>query len=278
MRSLAEFVMKGRRQAIIAVLLIGAIPLIYFISPVIVSLVILRKGIQEAALVLVWALLPISAWAMYPNIVSDTPVNLLPVFMLLAVSGLAVILRSTKSWQITMLVTVIVSLSFEFYLRLQPVIMDTLLMQIRPLLEESGATGEVTRGELIALVAAVYASMSVLLLIWSRWLQALLFNPGGFKTEFQSLRIELKPALPLLLLILLAMFGLIVPGTWILYFIMPLLFSGTALVHAIVALKQLSPLWLFVFYAIFPVIVQFLVLFALIDSWYDFRKKMRTPT
>jgi len=278
MRSLAEFVMKGRRQAIIAVLLIGAIPLIYFISPVIVSLVILRKGIQEAALVLVWALLPISAWAMYPNIVSDTPVNLLPVFMLLAVSGLAVILRSTKSWQITMLVTVIVSLSFEFYLRLQPVIMDTLLMQIRPLLEESGATGEVTRGELIALVAAVYASMSVLLLIWSRWLQALLFNPGGFKTEFQSLRIELKPALPLLLLILLAMFGLIVPGTWILYFIMPLLFSGTALVHAIVALKQLSRLWLFVFYAIFPVIVQFLVLFALIDSWYDFRKKMRTPT
>ncbi len=278
MRSLAEFVMKGRRQAIIAVLLIGAIPLIYFISPVIVSLVILRKGIQEAALVLVWALLPISAWAMYPNIVSDTPVNLLPVFMLLAVSGLAVILRSTKSWQITMLVTVIVSLSFEFYLRLQPVIMDTLLMQIRPLLEESGATGEVTRGELIALVAAVYASMSVLLLIWSRWLQALLFNPGGFKTEFQSLRIELKPALPLLLLILLAMFGLIVPGTWILYFIMPLLFSGTALVHAIVALKQLSPLWLFMFYAIFPVIVQFLVLFALIDSWYDFRKKMRTPT
>ncbi len=278
MRSLAEFVMKGRRQAIIAVLLIGAIPLIYFISPVIVSLVILRKGIQEAALVLVWALLPISAWAMYPNIVSDTPVNLLPVFMLLAVSGLAVILRSTKSWQITMLVTVIVSLSFEFYLRLQPVIMDTLLMQIRPLLEESGATGEVTRGELIALVAAVYASMSVLLLIWSRWLQALLFNPGGFKTEFQSLRIELKPALPLLLLILLAMFGLIVPDTWILYFIMPLLFSGTALVHAIVALKQLSPLWLFMFYAIFPVIVQFLVLFALIDSWYDFRKKMRTPT
>ena len=278
MRSLAEFVMKGRRQAIIAVLLIGAIPLIYFISPVIVSLVILRKGIQEAALVLVWALLPISAWAMYPNIVSDTPVNLLPVFMLLAVSGLAVILRSTKSWQITMLVTVVVSLSFEFYLRLQPVIMDTLLMQIRPLLEESGATGEVTRGELIALVAAVYASMSVLLLIWSRWLQALLFNPGGFKTEFQSLRIELKPALPLLLLILLAMFGLIVPGTWILYFIMPLLFSGTALVHAIVALKQLSPLWLFMFYAIFPVIVQFLVLFALIDSWYDFRKKMRTPT
>lgn len=278
MRSLAEFVMKGRRQAIIAVLLIGAIPLIYFISPVIVSLVILRKGIQEAALVLVWALLPITAWAMYPNIVSDTPVNLLPVFMLLTVSGLAVILRSTKSWQITMLVTVIVSLSFEFYLRLQPVIMDTLLMQIRPLLEESGATGEVTRGELIALVAAVYASMSVLLLIWSRWLQALLFNPGGFKTEFQSLRIELKPALPLLLLILLAMFGLIVPDTWILYFIMPLLFSGTALVHAIVALKQLSPLWLFMFYAIFPVIVQFLVLFALIDSWYDFRKKMRTPT
>jgi hypothetical protein len=278
MRSLAEFVMKGRRQAIIAVLLIGAVPLIYFVSPVVVGLVILRKGLQEAALVLAWALLPLMAWALYPSIVWDTPSNFLPVIMLLAVSGMAVVLRSTGSWQVVMLVAVVVSLFFEFYLRVQPAVVDTLLTQINPLLEESGASEPVSRGELIAMVASVHGGMSILLLMWSRWLQSVLFNPGGFKTEFQSLRIETKAAVSLLLLIMLAGFGLVVPDAWILYFVMPLLFSGTALVHATIALKQLSPVWLFMFYAVFPVILQFLVLFALVDGWYDFRKNMRKPT
>jgi len=278
MRSLAEFVMKGRRQAIIAVLLIGAVPLIYFVSPVIVGLVILRKGSQEAALVLAWALLPFMAWALYPSIVLDAPANLLPVIMLLAVSGLAVLLRSTGSWQVVMLVAVAVNLFFEFYLRVQPAMLNALLLQINPLLEGSGASESVSRGELIALLASVHGGISVLLLMWSRRLQSMLFNPGGFKTEFQGLRIETKAVIPLMLLVLLAGFGLIVPDAWIFYFAMPLLFSGTALVHATIALKQLSPAWLFIFYAVLPVIVQFLILFALVDSWYDFRKNMRKPT
>ncbi|MBL4819927.1 MAG: hypothetical protein JKY98_02900 [Gammaproteobacteria bacterium] len=278
MRGLAEFVLKGRRQAIMAVLLIGAVPLIYFLSPVVVALVILRKGVQEAGLLLAWALLPIGAWALYPSIALDAPVNLLPVLVLLAVSALAMVLRSTGSWQSTVLVAVVVGLLFELYLRLQPDNVELLLLQINPLLQESGATQTISSGELIALVSIVHAGMSLLLLMWSRWMQAMLFNPGGFKTEFHSLRIERKAALPLLLLIVLSGMGVIIPDSWMLYFVMPPLFAGTALVHATVALKQLSPFWLFMFYMVFPVIVQFLVIFALMDSWFDFRKRMRTST
>ena len=278
MRSLAEFIMKGRRQAIIAVVLIGAIPLINFISPAVVGLVILRKGVNEAAQVLLWALLPITIWALYPVIVWDSTGNLIPVFMLLSVSGLAVVLRSTESWQITVLVAVAISLLFELYLRIETVIVDILLSEINPLLEQNGSVDALTSGQLIAVVAAVHAGMAIMLLMWSRWMQAMLFNPGGFGIEFQNLRIGSKAALALVLLILLSGSGVIFPDTWILYFVMPLLFSGTALVHATITLKQLSPIWLFLYYAVFPVIAQFLVLFALIDSWYDFRKNMRTST
>jgi hypothetical protein len=40
----------------------------------------------------------------------------------------------------------------------------------------------------------------------------------------------------------------------------------------------MSPLWLFAFYAVLPVINQLLVLLALADSWYDFRKQMRNAS
>ncbi len=62
MKGLAEFVMKGRRQAVMAAAILGLIPLIYFLNPVVVGLVMLRKGLQEAGFVLVWAILPIGAW------------------------------------------------------------------------------------------------------------------------------------------------------------------------------------------------------------------------
>ena len=54
MRGLAEFVMKGRKQAIMAVMLLGLVPLVYYLSPAIVGLIMLRKGWRDAAFVLAW--------------------------------------------------------------------------------------------------------------------------------------------------------------------------------------------------------------------------------
>lgn len=274
MRSLAEFVMKGRRQAILAVVLTGAIPPVYFISPVIVGLVVLRKGLQEAFLILIWALLALGLWTVYPSIAMEQPVNLLPFLLVLAVTGLAVALRVSQSWQVTLLVSVAVGLGFEIYLRIQPAAVDTLLGQLAPLFEQNNLE-PLVRGELIALIATIQTAMAVLLLIWARWLQAMLYNPGGFREEFHGLRIEARAALPLALLLLLSGLGVGVPEPWYGYFALPFLFAGTALVHGTIALRQLSPLWLVAFYVVIPVIAQLLVLLALFDSWYDFRKQMR---
>jgi hypothetical protein len=168
-----------------------------------------------------------------------------------------------------------VGLICELYLRIQPQIIELLLMQINPLLEASGSQQPVTAGELIALVASVHMGVVVLLLMVARWQQAVLYNPGGFRQEMHALRIEPKAAAPLVVLLILSGFGVILPETWLLYFTLPLLLAGTALVHATIAMRKMSGLWLLVFYTVYPVIVQFLVLFALVDSWYDFRKHMR---
>ena len=52
MRALAEFVMKDRRSAIIAVLLLGLVPMLNLLSPVIVGLTMLRKGWNDALAIL----------------------------------------------------------------------------------------------------------------------------------------------------------------------------------------------------------------------------------
>lgn len=275
MRSLAEFVMKGRRQAILVVVLTGAIPPVYFISPVIVGLVVLRKGLQEAFLILIWALLALGLWTVYPSIAMEQPVNLLPFLLMFAVTGLAVTLRMSQSWQLTVLMAVAVGLVFEIYLRIQPAAVDTLFAQLSQLFEQNNLNEPLSRGDLIALIATIQTAMAVLLLMWARWLQSMLYNPGGFREEFHGLRIEARAALPLALLLLLSGLGFGVPEAWYGYFALPFLFAGTALVHGTIALRQLSPLWLVAFYVVIPVISQLLVLLALFDSWYDFRKQMR---
>jgi len=53
------------------------------------------------------------------------------------------------------------------------------------------------------------------------------------------------------------------------------MFAGVALVHGLVGLRELSSMWLVVFYALMmlPIVVQLVVLAALVDSWYNFRSR-----
>jgi hypothetical protein len=275
MRGLAEFVMKGRKQAIIAVLLLGLVPLAYFLSPVVVGLVILRRGLIEATKVLVWAILPLGGWA----VVLGDPV---PLIMLLGVTGLAGLLRVSESWEFTLLGAIAVGLCVEIYLRVQPAVLDLIFLQMQPYFDANGIQGEQLdslRNVMTSFMGAVYMFLAIVLLMLSRWMQAALFNPGGFQKEFHGLRVEQKVALLLVGLMMLANFEILIPQSWMLYLILPLMFSGLALVHAVVAAKKLSSLWLAVLYAIIvlPLIVNMIVLLALLDSWYDFRTRLQKP-
>lgn len=271
MRGLAEFVMKGRKQAIMAVLLLGLIPLLNLLSPVLVGLVVLRKGFQEAVQVLVWAILPIGGWAL-----AGDPV---PLIMLLGITGLAGLLRSSESWEFTLLAAIAVGVCVEIYLRLQPAVLDLIFLQMQPYFEANAIQGEqldALRDVMTSFMGAVYMFLSIILLMLARWMQAALFNPGGFQKEFHGLRVEQNVALILVSCMMLANFEILIPQTWMLYLVLPLMFSGIALMHAVVAAKKLSSLWLAVLYAliVLPLIANLVVLLALLDSWYDFRTRL----
>jgi hypothetical protein len=271
MRGLAEFVMKGRKQAIMAVLLLGLIPLLNLLSPVLVGLVVLRKGFQEAVQVLVWAILPIGGWAL-----AGDPV---PLIMLLGITGLAGLLRSSESWEFTLLAAIAVGVCVEIYLRLQSAVLDLIFLQMQPYFEANAIQGEqldALRDVMTSFMGAVYMFLSIILLMLARWMQAALFNPGGFQKEFHGLRVEQKVALILVSCMMLANFEILIPQTWMLYLVLPLMFSGIALIHAVVAAKKLSSLWLAVLYAliVLPLIANLVVLLALLDSWYDFRTRL----
>ncbi len=271
MRGLAEFVMKGRKQAIMAVLLLGLIPLLNLLSPVLVGLVVLRKGFQEAVQVLVWAILPIGGWAL-----AGDPV---PLIMLLGITGLAGLLRSSESWEFTLLAAIAVGVCVEIYLRLQPAVLDLIFLQMQPYFEANAIQGEqldALRDVMTSFMGAVYMFLSIILLMLARWMQAALFNPGGFQKEFHGLRVEQRVALILVSCMMLANFEILIPQTWMLYLVLPLMFSGIALIHAVVAEKKLSSRWLAVLYAliVLPLIANLVVLLALLDSWYDFRTRL----
>jgi hypothetical protein len=270
MRGLAEFVMKGRKQAIMAVLLLGLIPIVNFLSPVVVGLVVLRKGLSEATQVLVWAILPIGGWA-----IAGDPV---PMIMLLGITGLAGLLRASESWEFTLLAAIAIGLCVEIYLRLQPAVLDLIFLQMQPYFDANGIQGEQLdslRNVMTSFMGAVYMFLAIVLLMLSRWMQAAVFNPGGFQKEFHGLRVEQKVALLLVGLMMLANFGILIPQSWMLYLVLPLMFSGLALLHA----EKLSSLWLAVLYAIIvlPIIANMIVLLALLDSWYDFRTRLHKP-
>ena len=274
MRGLAEFVMKGRKQSIMAVLLLGLIPIVNFLSPAVVGLVVLRKGLTEATQVLVWAIFPVGGWA-----IAGDPV---PLIMLLGITGLAGLLRASESWEFTLLGSIVVGLCVEIYLRLQPAVLDLIFLQMQPYFDANGIQGEQLdslRNVMTSFMGAVYMFLAIVLLMLSRWMQAAVFNPGGFQKEFHGLRIEQKVALLLVGSMMLANFGILIPQSWMLYLVLPLMFSGLALVHAVVAAKKLSSLWLAVLYAIIvlPLIANMIVLLALLDSWYDFRTRLQKP-
>jgi len=276
MRGLAEFVMSGRKQAIMAVIFLGLIPLVNLLNPVVVGLMVLRKGVLEVAIIFAWAILPIGAWAIVGDIA--------PLIMLFGISGLAWLLRETESWETTLLATIAIGLSVEIYLRLQPAVLDGLFQQLELLLVTNNLQGiqlEDIRESIGSFIGVGYMFLAIVLLMLARWMQATLFNPGGFQKEFHQLHIGQKTALGLAGLIFLGSYQLVIPQSWVFYFILPLLFSGIALVHAVVVKKKLSSLWLVIFYIlliVLPTVLQLLVLLALVDSWYDFRSRLQQST
>ncbi len=284
MRGLAEYIMRGSREATLVVALSAAIPLLFWLSGAALALVILRRGLNDALSVLIWGALPAIAWAAMGDMT--------PLLVILGSAGLAVLLRESGQWPKVLVVTV--PLGVAYALLLLSVHNDQLVAlaaQLRDALPQmlSGMEGEVDTAMLgrleallvpilAGLLGAVHVLMVLVCLMLGRSWQAKLYNPGGFREEFHALRLSPLVAGPLLLLTLLGsqwtQVALLSPVASV-----PLLIAGLALVHGVIGIKNLGTVWLVAFYVLFAFMAQFaypLVMFlAFVDSLFDFRSRMR---
>lgn len=129
--------------------------------------------------------------------------------------------------------------------------------------------------------ATGYMLNLILGLFLARWWQAQLYNPGGFRTEFLSLRINRTAAYLCLGLVALALSadGLLSELAWnvlILVFVLYLI-AGTAVLHSLLAASKASKVLLPIMYVVMFFIPHALLPVALIgygDTWLNLRSKV----
>lgn len=285
MLGLASYVMRGRLQALTVVIAVACSTLVLsttlcWISAAVVALVTLRKGIEEGAWVLLWALLP-------AGLLLFSTGDSGPLAMLLGSSILAVVLRSTVNLSATILLSVAIGgltggalLLFSGPLLEQLVgYVSQFLGSMEEQLSQDGNTVSfpVPTALLIAgMLGLANAVSSVLCLLLARYWQATLYNPGGFGVEFKAL--FLPPARTAMLV--LPALGIVALGrdyqTWAMIFLVPLSFAGLALVHARADVRKRGVGWLMAFYLAYFILdpVKLVVVIAAIaDSWIGFRQR-----
>jgi len=294
MRFIAEFVMRGRLQAIGVCLFGVLVPMMYWLTNAAVSFVILRKGVREGLFTLLWSCLPIVVLMFVYE--ESTPMVIL-MGILLGSALLAGVLRQTQSWEATLAVAVLIAglgtFAFEFGAStLMSEIVDQYLRFLNDFRQQlSGDTIGSGNSALAVLptsaeahellfgsIALCFAYSMVLFLMLGRWWQSELYNQGGFGLEFQNLRLSHGFSVVLIMGLVLT-FGLDNLVRWIYLLTMPLFLAAIGFVHWIVKKKKLSSRWLTIFYLMmifmFQLLAPVLITVALIDSWFDLRKRIK---
>jgi hypothetical protein len=291
MRALAEFVMRGRAQAI-GVAVIGILlPLFPWLGVAAVGLVVLRKGGSDAVVVLGWGLLATFAALLLWKDIS-------PMVALLATIAGAFVLRWTSAWMLGLLAIVAVcfvaalilnvfggtyvehkvALSNELQALFQKVSPEAAPETLAQLVRALGGgfnAAQISGGDCARGALSGFAGLAL-----ARYWQALLYNPGGFGREFQQLRLSVPVVLMLLLFgFLLQLLGDDYAG-WLRMVGLPFVVAGVALMHGMAAQKgwnrgPLVAMYLALFF-LQGLAVTVLFLLALVDSWIDFRGRFRS--
>ena len=273
MQAIAEFAMRSRAHAIGTSLVAGVLPLLGWLSLVIVALVYLRQGLMAGSMVLLWTMLP---FGIQTYIVGDpTVLSLVGIFLL------AGLLRLTLSWEMVLMMAVfysaIAGLLFEL------VALDKFLSVYSDYLEILEMPVALTATELRVVIAnsvmilVAYGMIAMLLL--ARWCQAALYNPGGFKKEFHQIRLS-PVAGAIILIALIACYSLDdLLGRWLPLLTVPLVIAALAFVHWLMASRQLSTRWIVGFYFTLllfgQLVYPFLILLGLMDSALNLRNRLQ---
>jgi hypothetical protein len=281
MRDLAEFIMRGRWQAL-AVAVIGSVLVIAApVSAAAIALVTLGRSVRDGAWIALWSLLPalLLGW-----VSGDYGTGLL----LLSVFVGAAVLAQTYSLSLALVAVVPVSaLGGVVLLAFNSAFLDALLMMFDTWIEalESGADDaaviEIMRPsvpQVAGLMAVGNSLLACLSLLLGRYWQAALYKPGAFGDEFRALRLPSLWAAALVLVVIAGAVGGREVAAWTALAGIPVTICGFALLHHVERDRQLGFGFLAVSYMLwtFVDLLKVGVLIAvLLDAFFDFGRRAK---
>ena len=281
MRGLAEFIMRGRWQALLVAVSGSVFVVAAPLSAAAIALVTLARGLQEGAWVALWSLLPalLIGWMS-----GDYGTGLLLLGGFLG----AAILAQTFSLSLALVgIGAISALGGLALLVFNSVFLEALLTVFDAFIEslaESGSESGVanlTRPSLTqvaGLMAVGNALLACLSLLLGRHWQAALYKPGAFGEEFRALRLPMGWTV---LLVVVTVAGGVSGGdlaAWTALAGVPVTICGFALLHHVARARQLGGTLLTVGYVVW-VLVDIakigLLLAVLLDAFFDVGRRAK---
>lgn len=297
MKALASFILRGQSQAMLVTVgfavLSLALPPSSILSGAAVALVTLRHGMQAGVVLMAGATLAVGLLAVF-SLGNPAPALMFLTALWLPLWILASLLRASRSLSLSLMLAGGLGLLgvLLMYLLLDDVAgwWHGILLQIfNPVMDEAGladrdvilAALEGISRVMTGMMAAGLVLNTIICLFLARGWQAQLFNPGGFRQEFQQLRMgrSLSGATVVLVLLYVLQIGAIssMAADMLIVLLSLYMLQGLALAHAVVAMKQLHIGWLIGLYVLaFVVLPQLMLAVAavgLLDTWVDLRRR-----
>ena len=293
MHSFLTAIVQNRLRTVLAVFAALALPLplVWMAGAALVGLACLHFGMGAGLQIAAYAGLPAAGLLFLQGGASSVFAGHL--LVVLWVAGLAAVLRESSAWERALLVNV--AYIFLFAALLYILAGEQLVAnweQVRMVMQEAGARvpPELSKSSLVSGYAFGSGLLAILCLVVARYWQALLYNPGGFRQEFHSLRLpratSVALSVPGVFLVVLGIFSpegqdrqvwLSLAGYTLL---LPHLFAGIGLGHALAGRlgagngKYLVLLYLLLLPRLGRLV---LALLAAADSWLDFRSRYQPP-
>ncbi len=297
LRAIAVFAMQGRWQAAIAIALFSVaalmLPPLSYIASGVIALSTLRMGPKEGIKV-------VAAATVILTLISGLLLNKLMISGLFLISswlpmlGVTLVLGYTRSLAVSLLAAsglaivcvfgtyLVLPNPAEWWQHMMAPFFDIVIQQKGWTLDQTQTQALIVEmsSMMTGLIAAgVSINVMLGLLIGRAW-QAKLYNPGGFATEFQKLRLG-KPAAMLTIAVIAISTSPLSESLTVIRECLPVMLAvfalqGLSIAHAIVKQQQKRSFWLVALYVLLVVMMpQMVVLLAVIgvlEQWLNFRK------
>jgi hypothetical protein len=301
MKALAAYIVSGRWQAILIVVISGVLTILVppfggvlnYLAAAVVALVTLHVGVLAGLQIMAIAAAIILLF--YQLLGVQVVVALVLVLMLwLPCWMTAAVLQQTNSLAqamktATLFGVCLLLLVFGLYGNPAAWWMEQ-LQQVEAVLADAGmsfpalADVQLLQEVSALMTGVVFASLVIGViasLLLARWWQSVLVHPGAFRDEFYALRLGNTNGLATLGIMLIARFT---DGTvsefgaqLAMIMLVPYLLVGLAVIHTLLKRKGRGGGWLVAVYVLLAIVPQATLLLAaggLLDTWIDFRRRL----